>query len=101
MKPNNTAAMLLVLMLQEQMAKSKGMQNFLRKVYHMNGRYFRQDYVSKTDINHLSVMILGMAAKLSEKQFMAIWEAYGKQLYLYYDEFEDYFRQIVLHNDSL
>jgi hypothetical protein len=46
-------------------------------------------------------MILGMVAKLSEKQFMAIWEAYGKQLYLYYDEFEDYFRQIVLHNDSL
>lgn len=101
MKPNNTAAMLLVLMLQEQMATSKGMQNFLRTVYHMNGRYFRQDYVSKTDINHLSVMILGMVAKLSEKQFMAIWEAYGKQLYLYYDEFEDYFRQIVLHNDSL
>ena len=93
--------MLLVRVLQEQMAKSKGMQYFLRTNYHMNGRYFRQDYCSKTDLNHVSVMILGMAAKLSEKEFMAIWEAYGKQLYLYYDEFEDYFRQIVLHNDSL
>ena len=101
MKPNNTAAMLLVLMLQEQMATSKGMQNFLRKVYHMNGRYFRQDYVSKTDINHLSVMILGMAAKLSEKEFMAIWDAYGKLLYRYYDDFEDYLREKVLNGNSL
>ena len=101
MKPNNTAAMLLVLMLQEQMAKSKGMQYFLRTNYHMNGRYFRQDYVSKTDINHLSVMILGMAAKLSEKEFMAIWDAYGKLLYRYYDDFEDYLREKVLNGNSL
>ena len=46
-------------------------------------------------------MILGMAAKLSEKEFMAIWEAYGKLLYRYYDEFEDCFRTRVLNDDSL
>lgn len=101
MKPNNAAAMLLVRVLQEQMATSKGMQNFLRTVFHMHGRYFRQDYALKTDINHLSVMILGMAVKLSEKQFMAIWEAYGRLLYRYYDEFEDYFRKKIFHDDSL
>ena len=109
MKQNHIAAMLLVRVLQEQMAKSKGMQYFLRTNYHMNGRYFRQDYCSKTDLdycsktdlNHVSVMILGMAAKLSEKEFMAIWDAYGKLLYRYYDEFEECLKMKVLHEDSL
>jgi hypothetical protein len=101
MKTNHIAAMLLVRVLQEQMAKSKGMQYFLRTNYHMNGRYFRQDYCSKTDLNHVSVMILGMAAKLSEKEFMAIWDAYGKLLYRYYDDFEDYLREKVLNGNSL
>ena len=101
MKQNHIAAMLLVRVLQEQMAKSRGMQNFLRTNYHMNGRYFRQDYCSKTDLNHVSVMILGMAAKLSEKEFMAIWDAYGKLLYRYYDDFEDYLREKVLNGNSL
>ena len=101
MKQNHIAAMLLVRVLQEQMAKSKGMQYFLRTNYHMNGRYFQENYCSKTDLNHVSVMILGMAAKLSEKEFMAIWDAYGKLLYRYYDEFEDYFREKVLNGNSL
>ncbi len=101
MKQNHIAAMLLVRVLQEQMAKSRGMQNFLRTNYHMNGRYFQGDYCSKTDLNHVSVMILGMAAKLSEKEFIAIWNEYGKLLFRYYDEFEDYFRMKVLNEDSL
>ena len=101
MKKNKLAAMLLVRVLQEQIATSRGMQTFLRKNYHMNGRYFNEDYVSKTDLNHVSVMIFGMADKLSEKEFMAIWEAYGKLLYRYYDEFEDCFRKSVLNDDSL
>ena len=93
--------MLLVRVLQEQMAKSKGMQYFLRTNYHMNGRYFQENYCSKTDLNHVSVMILGMAAKLSEKEFMAIWDAYGKLLYRYYDDCEDYLREKVLNGNSL
>lgn len=101
MKPNHIAAMLLVRVLQEQVAKSKGMQYFLRTNYHMNGRYFQENYCSKTDLNHVSVMILGMAAKLSEKEFMAIWDAYGKLLYRYYDDFEDYLREKVLNGNSL
>ena len=75
--------------------------DFLRTNYHMNGRYFQENYCSKTDLNHVSVMILGMAAKLSEKEFMAIWDAYGKLLYRYYDEFEDYLREKVLNGNSL
>ena len=70
MKTNHIAAMLLVRVLQEQVAKSKGMQYFLRTNYHMNGRYFQENYCSKTDLNHVSVMILGMAAKLSETQYL-------------------------------
>lgn len=101
MKTNNLVAMLLVDGLQKQVAKAKGMQTFLRTNYHMNGRYFRKDYVSKTDLNHVSVMILGMAAKLSEKEFLIIWEAYGKQLFRYYDEFENYLRMKVLKSDCL
>lgn len=92
-KENDLVARQLVHSLQEQIAEMKGMQSRLRSNYKLNGRYFQEGHVSKTDLDHVARMVFGLACELSEKAFLETWKGVGKRMYKMYNMFDEFLLQ--------